>query len=287
MRRILILFSFVPATLFASHWGGGRGMSVNFSGDVTDCSQMRVTYDDEPGVTAQEVINVGNPRSLTVRAPQNGGIQVANSDSGRYEVLACKAAASSASLSDIRVRFDGNELTADAPSGQWVVYFLVKTPRGASLDLSAHNGPISLRNVNGTVTARAVNGPIGLHNTSGTFDIETTNGPISIEGGSGTAKLNATNGPITVRLRGTTWDGNLDARTQNGPMSLHIPAAFRSGVVVESDGHGPVSCRAEACREAKRTWDDEDNRRIELGAGPTAVHLSTVNGPVSVRSSDE
>jgi len=32
---------------------------------------------------------------------------------------------------------------------------------------------------------------------------------------------------------------------------------------------------------------EEDNRRIELGAGPTAVHLSTVNGPVSVRENED
>jgi hypothetical protein len=41
------------------------------------------------------------------------------------------------------------------------------------------------------------------------------------------------------------------------------------------------------CQNAKRNWDDDDNRRIEINAGPTAVHLSTVNGPVSVKSSEE
>ena len=65
-----------------------------------------------------------------------------------------------------------------------------------------------------------------------------------------------------------------------------MPSSFRSAVVVESEGRGPVSCRAEACRQARRTWDDEDNRRIEFGSGPAVVHLSTVNGPVSVREYD-
>ena len=78
----------------------------------------------------------------------------------------------------------------------------------------------------------------------------------------------------------------IEAHTQNGPASLRIPSNFRSGVVVESDGHGPVSCRAAACKEARRTWDDEDNRKIELGSGPTVVRMSTVNGPVSVREID-
>ena len=282
---MMTVLAFVPATLFASHYH--NGISVNFQGDtVTDCGQLRVTYDDEPAAHAEEVVNIGSPRSLTIRAPQNGGIAVGTSD--RYEVRACKAAAPDVSLNDIRVHYDGAELTADGPEGgEWVVYFLVSAPRGASLDLSAHNGPISLRHVDGTVTAHAVNGPISLRDTSGTLNIETTNGPISIDGGSGNAKLNATNGPVSVRLRGATWDGSLDARTENGPVSLRIPPSFRSGVVVESDGRGPVSCHADVCQNAKRSFDDDENRRIEINSGPTAVHLSTVNGPVSVKSSEE
>ena len=287
MRRMLLIVSFLPATLFASRWGSGLSVTTD-DRDITDCSQLRVTVDGEPAARAQEVVPLGNVRSLTVRAPRNGGIHVTGSDSGRYEVTACKAAAIDASLNDIRVRVNGNELTGDGPDdGRWVLYFLVRAPRGADLDLDAHNGPISVRNMSGTVGAHAVNGPISARNVDGTVNLETTNGPISLDGGSGTAKLNATNGPISVNLRGDSWNGSLDAHTQNGPMSLRIPSTFRSGVVVESDGHGPVSCRAEACRQAKRTWDDEDNRRIELGSGPTVVHLSTVNGPVSVREREE
>lgn len=287
MRRMLMIVSLLPATLFAGHWNNGLSVTTD-DRDITDCSQLRVTIDGERAARSQEIVNLGNVRSLTVTAPRNGGIHVTGSDSGRYEVTACKAAALDSSLNDVRVRVSGNELTADGPDdSRWVLYFLVRAPRGAELDLSAHNGPISLRSVNGTVAAHAVNGPISASASSGTMNLETTNGPISLDGGSGTAKLNATNGPISVSLRGDSWNGSIDAHTQNGPMSLRIPSTFRSGVVVESDGHGPVSCRAEACRQAKRTWDDEDNRRIELGSGPTVVHLSTVNGPVSVREREE
>jgi DUF4097 and DUF4098 domain-containing protein YvlB len=122
-----------------------------------------------------------------------------------------------------------------------------------------------LQNVNATVTANAVNGPI------------------SLDGGSGTTKLNATNGPITVKLPRQRVGRHLDAHTENGPLALKIPATIRSGVVVLSEGHAPVSCRAEVCRQARRTWDDEENPKIELGSGPVVVRLSTVNGPVSVR----
>ena len=116
---------------------------------------------------------------------------------------------------------------------------------------------------------------------------EAHNGPISFKGGSGVVKLDAQNGPITVKLDGDSWlGGSLDAHSHNGPMSVKVPNDYRSGVVVESDGRGHVSCHAEACRQARRTWDDETPRRIELGSGPTVVRLSTVNGPVSVKERD-
>jgi hypothetical protein len=278
-RTFVIPFLLLAGTVMAG------GISIdNMDGDLNDCSQLRVTIDHRPAMRSEEIVNVGALRSLVVRAPENGGIHVVGSDSAGYEVKACKAAAFDDALADIKVRVTGNEVTAEGPDrGRWMVYFLVRAPRGATLDLRSHDGPIALQNVNGTVTARAVNGPISVKKSSGTLDINTENGPISLDGGSGTTKLNAQNGPITVKLRGTEWKGSLDAHTDNGPVALKIPGSFRSGVVVESQGHGPVSCRAEACREARRTWDDEHSRRIELGSGPTTVRLSTVNGPVSVR----
>jgi hypothetical protein len=288
MRRLLVFAMFIPATLLASHYHGNDVSVSTPDGDVRSCSDLRITINDEPAARSEEIVAVGNPQSLAVHAARNGGIYVTGSDSGRFEVTACKAALVATALNDVRVAMSGNGVTADGPGDdRWIVYFLVRAPRGAGLDLDATNGPISLRNVSGTIGARAVNGPISAREVEGTVNLETTNGPIAIDGGSGTAKLNATNGPITVRLRGTSWNGTLDAHTENGPMSLRIASGFRSAVVVESDGHGPVSCRADACREARRTWDDEENRRIEFGSGPTTVHLSTNNGPVSVKSIED
>src|ERR1051326_1006938 len=101
MRRLLTLALFVPATLFAGHYHNGLSVSTE-DRDITDCSQLRVTIDDEPAARAEEACQPGNIRSLTVRAPQNGGIHVVGTDSGRYEVTACKAAAVATSLNSIR-----------------------------------------------------------------------------------------------------------------------------------------------------------------------------------------
>lgn len=286
MKRLALAVSlsvlFAPA-IFARV----RDVSVStYDGEpVTSCDQVRVRFDRGRGYRAEERLPVEGVRSLRVSSAQNGGIYVSGGSS--YSVTACKAAEFESDLSQIRTALNGNEVRADGTDGNWVVYFLVTVPRGATLDLDSNNGPISIRDVNATLTARATNGPIAVRDSSGTIDLSTENGPISLKGGSGSVKLSAHNGPISVKLDETTWSGSLDARTENGPLSVKVPQGFVSGTVIESDGHGPMSCHLEACRAmTRRSFDDEDEdrpRRIEFGSGTTVVHMSTVNGPVSIK----
>ena len=298
MHRLLVTalaaLLIVPAALA----GGRSGFNVSISTDdweeITRCDQIRVTIDDEPAARAEEKIDGSALRSLTARADQNGGVRVVGWDGTGYAITACKAARNAADLARIHASLRGNELTADGSEDlRAVLYFLVRAPRNAVLTLEANNGELAIHNVIGNVTAATTNGPISIKGSSGTISAEAQNGPIALSGGSGTVKLNAQNGPISVKLAGSAWDGTLDAHTQNGPLSLKVPRHYRSGVVVESDGHSPFSCRAEACRNAIRKWgsdddddSDDDSRRVELGSGATVVRMSTHNGPVSVRERD-
>lgn len=292
MRRLLIstllLILAVPA--FA-HGGRHGGMNISISEDdwrdVVDCGQIRVTFDGDRVPMTTEEIAVGNRGALKVRTDHNGGIRVTGWDGSGYSVKACKAVGPGVNPAEIRIN-NRDVLSVDGPEeGKWVVYFLVRAPRGASLDLEALNGPIGIAGVNGDVKARVTNGPISVKESSGKIDARAQNGPISLTGGSGEITLQAQNGPVSVKLDGTSWIGSLDASTKNGPVSLKIPRGFRSGVLVEQLGHGPISCRAEDCRKISLYSEDENDegrvRRIELGSGPRTVRLSTVNGPVSVK----
>ena len=62
-------------------------------------------------------------------------------------------------------------------------------------------------------------------------------------------------------------------------MKVEVPRDFRSGVRVSSSNFSPWKC--EACASGKRDWNDQ-SRSIEIGSGPVAVTVSTVNGPVAV-----
>jgi len=284
----------VAPAAFARHTNFNVTISTGDWEEVTRCDQIRVTIADEPAVRAEEQIDASSLRSLKVISDRNGGVRVTGWDSPGYSITACKAAANPSALAAIHANLSGNELSAsDSGDSYGIVYFLVRAPHGAVLDLHASNGEVSVHNVDGTITATTENGPVSIKASSGTITARAQNGPISFGGASsGTVKLTAQNGPITVKLDGTTFNGSLDASTSNGPLSVKVPRGYRSGVVVESDGHSPFACRAEACTGQIRsmsTGDDDDDffpRRVEFGTGPAVVHLSSHNGPVSVKNSD-
>ncbi|MEA2165287.1 MAG: hypothetical protein QOK37_3414 [Thermoanaerobaculia bacterium] len=307
MRRLTLLALLTVITLplaagshsshHSSYSSHGLSVSIDDWEDVRDCSALHVRYNERDVPVIEENVAVGSLRSLKVRGDRNGSIRVLPSNTSSFALKACKASALG-NANDLRVNLNGNEVSADRieTEGRSMIYFLVFAPHNAQLDLDATNGPIAIDGVDGAITAHALNGPIAVKASSGTLDIHTENGPISFAGDSGNVKLRANNGPISVKLTGGSWSaGNLDASTENGPLSLKLPSGYRSGVLVETDGNSPVTCRAVGCAAAKKAYassDDDDDygprwpRRIELGSGTRAVSLSTHNGPVAVKEAD-
>jgi hypothetical protein len=225
-----------------------------------------------------------------VRAQRNGGVGVTGWDGEGYQVVVCKAAvaggraAADADLAAISVRMEGNDLVTSGPAGDdWLAWLLIRAPRGADMDLTIHNGPLSVKDASGRFAIRGENGPLSLHGVAGEVDATLENGPIDVSGGSGEMRVRTQNGPIAVHLEGADWSGGgLDARAVNGPLALKLAAGYEGGVVVESSGHSPWSCGS-ICRGAESSWGD-DSRRVEFGRGPARVRLYTENGPVAIGS---
>ena len=270
-----------PAHAWGStHWGDGP---------AADCSDLHIRLNDkQPTIEAEErTVTKGEAPVLRVREVQNGGVQVQGWDKEAYSVTACKAAVGGDAarlLSEIKLAVQGGEVSVSGPHGDredWTVYLLIRTPRSADIEVTAHNGPVGFYTVDGKITTRATNGPISMKDCSGEANVSAENGPISFSGASGKLRLRTQNGPITVSL-GSNWDGSeLVADAVNGPLTLRVPSGFRSSFLVESNGHSPVSCHASICSDARRTWDDE-HRRIEYGSGSPVIRLSTENGPISI-----
>ena len=266
--------------------------TMHFDNDIlTDCNDMHVTFDGRPGVmqTEEKSFSKDQANPLHVDQETNGGLQVQGWDKDNYSVTLCKAAEPGSNadslLAQVKLETSGSRVSVSGPDNRdnWNSYLIVRVPKAAMLDVRVNNGPMSLYNVNGAVTAHAQNGPITVHDCDGQLDLNAQNGPITWRGGSGKQSVRTQNGPITLELDGKTWNGTgLEAHAENGPVTVKVPAGFQTGMIIESDGHGPFSCHSSVCGEGRKTWEDSGEKRIEFGTGPTLIRVSTVNGPVSV-----
>src|SRR5229473_4864136 len=244
---------------------------------ATDCSDLRMRFDDRDAVVRSEerTLSKSEAAVLQIHPHSNGGAQVVGWEKETYSVTACKAAAGSGDaaekiLSQITMSIENGRISTKGPGDEeaWTVELLIRAPKSATIDLDTVNGPISLYDVDGKLTAHAKNGPISLKNFSGDAEITAVNGPISLDGSNGNVRIHTENGPISVALEGKTWSGTgLTADAQNGPLTLMVPSGYQSSFVVESTNYAPVSCKASICDNARKTWDDE-HRRIEYGNAP-------------------
>ncbi|MBK8598886.1 MAG: hypothetical protein IPP07_09110 [Holophagales bacterium] len=263
-------------------------VSIDSSGSEQGCAGLRVRFDGETAVKAEQSLSVPGGTPLRLHAPDSSALRVTGWDRTDFEITACKAARDAATLSRISVSAPkGVVSVSGVVEDEAVVYFYVKAPKGAVLDLAAENGPMTLRDLDGTVTARLENGPLSLSGVHGAVDVEATNGPVSFKDGSGDWTVRVTNGPLSAHFAGTRWEGKgLVAETVNGPLTVSLDPRFASGLRVSAASHTPFRCRAAACSGARRTFGGEDgdgDRSVEIGAGEPVVRLSTVNGPVTIR----
>ena len=296
MRRasISLLLSSLLVCTISSH-ASSHGISVNIEGDepITSCDQIRIfSSSDREIARSEERLTVPQTAStVRVEAAHNGGIYVYGSDQQTFSVLNCKAALSDDSataerkLQEIKASFDGGQLSVQGPEdGDWTSYLIIHAPRESSLALSSVNGPISVRDLSGKIEVHTTNGPFAIKGSSGEVSAQVTNGPISYSGNGGDVHLRAENGPISVRLAGTSWNGKgLEAEATNGPLSLKLPSNYGSGVLVQTRGYSPFHCSG--CEGARKDFDDS-NKSVQFGSGEPIIRMSTVNGPVSIKSDE-
>jgi hypothetical protein len=287
-KRLVVLGTLALALVSVPALAEHHGMSHR-GGSARTCQDMNVNFDDGETYTAKEEFTLPAGQ-LDVTAARNGGVSLQRGDSNQYEVQVCKFVAGENKaeadqlLGQIQAEKGSGKLSIRGPQGDhdWVASLIIRVPAGASMNVEAHNGPVSARDLNGSFNLNTVNGPISVKNVNGKVTATAKNGPISFAGDGGDLNLQTQNGPIAINLQSQSWQsGKLDASAHNGPISLRLPKGYQSGVVLSSKGHSPMSCDSDVCGDARKTWDD-DEKRIEFGPSNAVIHISTVNGPVSV-----
>ncbi|MDE3216717.1 MAG: DUF4097 family beta strand repeat protein, partial [Gemmatimonadota bacterium] len=154
---------------------------------------------------------------------------------------------------------------ADGPSAEghrgWSVSYDVYLPRATALDVTSHNGGVSVTGVNARQDLSTVNGGIQLADVAGDVHAETTNGGVS------------------AVLSGTAWQGaGLDLRTTNGGVTLEIPRGYNARLETGTTNGGfstdfPITVQGSFRRRITTT----------LGKGGAMVRATTVNGGVRIR----
>lgn len=269
MRRLAFLFVIPlllppgPASLRAQEKSDARWLA--------ECDD----YDNDRDTFCDVVVEtIASPAStIAFDGGRNGGVVYIGRDQSDMEVHAriqahADTQAEARELArSVRLELGPEGGRAVGPNDKGVaVTFIVYVPRHVNLEATANNGPVSAEGVNGRIRLETRNGPIGLENVGG--DVY----------------ARAQNGPLSVRLTGSTWQGEkLDAETHNGPISLSIPANY-AAVLETGTENGPFSTEIPLQVQLQPGHTPKRFQAV-LGGGGPLVRVVTTNGPAKIKGS--
>ncbi len=210
--------------------------------------------------------------AISVDGKMNGGIGIKGWD--RHEILvrakvesrAPTQAEADSLAQQVRIETAALNIRAEGPetrdNSYWYVSYEIFVPRRSDLSLKAHNGGISIVDVNGRIDFRTMNGGVSLSRVGGAVSGNTTNGGVHVE------------------LVGARWEGEtLDVRTTNGGVNLVLPdnysAHLETGTTngnVKSDFplNVPLTERGRMPKDIS----------VDLGGGGPTIRATTTNGGV-------
>ncbi len=140
--------------------------------------------------------------------------------------------------------------------------YRVNVPRKNDLDLTAHNGGITIAGV------------------AGNLRFDTNNGGVKLTDLAGNVRGSTRNGGLTVALGGRGWDGDgIDVETTNGGVTVSLPDGYNAQLEARTVNGGfrtdyPLTITGEL-----------NSRRgisTTLGSGGAPVRVRTTNGGVKI-----
>ena len=184
------------------------------------CSNNNWSSDDRVSFNDLREMTIPATGSINVDGGQNGGIGIKGEDRGDIQIRACVQAwgktdeAAKAAAESIKISTSGTIKAEGAgDDNHWSVSYQILVPRSTNLNLTAHNGGISISGVNGSSEFETMNGGVNLNNVSGDVKGQTTNGGVN------------------VTLSGSSWKGSgLDVQTTNGGVHISMPGNYAAHV---------------------------------------------------------
>jgi hypothetical protein len=257
----------------------GQDKSRSYSkGDRPFCSDGN-NWSSDDRVTVRDLREMTIPASgsLSVDSNQNGGISVKGEERRDILIRACVQAwgstdaAAQAIAAGVRIGTAGTVKAESASDDKWSVSYQILVPRSTNLDLEAHNGGISIGNVDGTI------------------EFETTNGGVHLKNLSGNVRGRTTNGGVNVMLAGTSWrGGGLDVTTTNGGVHMMMPANYAANVETGTVNGGFHSNIPGLNVEKSNDYSHRSKKvSASLNGGGALIRVMTTNGGVKINSGDD
>ena len=212
--------------------------------------------------------------AITVDGKTNGGISIKGWERNeilvrsKIETRAPTQAEADQLAQQVRIETAALNIRAEGPEPrddyQWYVSYEIFVPRRSDLSLQAHNGGISITDVNGKI------------------DFKTSNGGVSLRRVGGAVRGSTTNGGVHVELAGSRWEGEeLNVNTTNGGVNLAMPdnysAHLETGTTngnINSDFplNVPLTERGRLPKDIS----------VDIGSGGATIRAKTTNGGVHV-----
>lgn len=222
----------------------------------------------------------------------DGRVDISTWDRPEVRVVVEKEAAERSDLEDMSVEIaqQGDAVTVriDAHRERGVylqfgtrrAHVTVTTPAHSVVRSSTGDGPISVQDVNGEVTARTGDGPIRLEHLTGTVSARTGDGSIVVDGAIGKLDAQSGDGPVRLRLTEAVPIDNWSVRTGDGSVTLDLPASVNADLDATT-GDGRVNINGLSFNSA-----EEKHRRSvrgRIGAGGGTISLRSGDGSITVR----
>ena len=297
MKKLIAVSLALPLFMVLAHAAerhnhGGSTVTMNDDSASDDCREhLRVGNNEyRANVRDEETKTIPN-QPLTITAEQNGGIQVTTWDNPEVSLKLCKQIATDDEsqgrklLAETHLEINGSKVSIHVPEEDGYslgTLLLVKAPKNANLNLSVHNGGVSLTSFTGTAEAHAENGGISFRRSSGKLTAEAENGGISIKDCGGDVIAKVENGGLSIALP-EHWEGKgLEAHARNGGLVVSVPRTFNGGLEVVASEHTSIVCKGDACSAGERTWDN-GHRLFRMGGANPQVRATTENGGIVIK----
>ncbi len=241
------------------------------------CSNNNWSSNDRVSSNDLREMTVASGGSLNVDAGKNGGVSITGEDRGDILIRACVQAwgtseeSAKAAAAGIKISTSGTVKAENTPEDNWSVSYQIAVPRSTNLKLTAHNGGISIANVDGTA------------------EFETHNGGVSLKNLSGDVKGRTNNGGVNVTLAGNSWRGNgLDVETRNGGVNLTLSKNYAARIETGTVNGGYKSDIPElniTTEEINGGWKQRPSRvTTNLNGGGAPIKVITTNGGIKINA---